>query len=89
MTSALQLLGDNHTNIIIRGSDAEIKMWQQYCDQYFHPGVDIYAIETGVKNLPPGLALRKSQKNTVAYVCKGSYCAPPVASMEALKSVFE
>ncbi len=89
MTSALQLVGDNHTHIIIRGNVEEIKLWQQYCDQYFHPGIDIYTIESGVKNLPPGLALRKSQKNAVAYVCKGSYCAPPVTSLEQLKSVFE
>ncbi len=84
MTTALQYVGDRHTTIIIRGEKGNIKQWKEYCDNNSQPLTSIYAIEEGVKNLPPALALRKSGKDTVAYVCTGSHCTPAISSLPEL-----
>ncbi len=87
MTVALQYIGDQHSTVIIRGSDEDNQAWQQFCTNRYRPLTSVFAIGKDA-TLPPTLAARKADKTTVAYVCKGSHCTPPITSLDALKKQF-
>ena len=43
-----------------------------------------FAIPDSEQNLPGALAARKPQAGTVAYICRGTTCSAPIASLEQL-----
>ena len=89
MTVALQYIGDQHTTVIIRGNDEDNQAWMQCCHNRYQPLTSVFAIGKDAKNLPPTLASCKADKTTVAYVCKGDHCTPPITSLGALKKQFD
>jgi uncharacterized protein YyaL (SSP411 family) len=88
MTSALLLSGDLHTTVIIRGDVESSEPWKEYCTNVSQPLLSVYTIDKDAKNLPPALALRKAQKDTVAYVCTGNRCSPAITSLPELMGFF-
>jgi uncharacterized protein YyaL (SSP411 family) len=46
----------------------------------------VFAIPEAERNLPGALAARAPQRQTVAYVCRGTECSLPISSLEALAS---
>ncbi len=84
ITSALQCTGDRYTTVVIRGAAGEIHNWQERINQIYSPATSVFAIEKNRKGLPGHLALRKAEKTTVAYVCNGTRCTPPIRSLEEL-----
>ena len=85
MSTALQKLSPDFSTIIIRGKCDDSNIWSNYVHRHFRPGIQCFTIPDNLKNLPPSLAMRKPQKTTVAYVCQGKSCTPPMTDLEQLQ----
>ena len=68
--------------VIVRGEAS--KSWQHQLDRVYAPRRLIFAIPSDARDLPAALAEKKPMGDTVAYVCTGMSCSPPVTTLEAL-----
>ena len=55
--------------------------WRRELDKYYDPHRVVIAIPSDATDLPPGLADKKPQAATVAYICRGMTCSAPVATL--------
>ena len=69
--------------VIIRGRDNEVSEWQLELNKLYQPRRLVFAINRDAV-LPEVLAAKAAQSNTVAYVCRGTTCDPPVNALAAL-----
>ncbi len=69
--------------VIIRGAHAEVNEWQQELNKLYQPRRLVFGIGSDA-SLPKALQAKASQPATVAYVCQGMTCGPPVNSLAAL-----
>jgi uncharacterized protein YyaL (SSP411 family) len=70
--------------VIIR-ADGERREWQQSLALDYAPRRLAFCIPDDAQDLPGLLRERKPQGEAVGYICKGTSCLPPVASLEELK----
>jgi uncharacterized protein YyaL (SSP411 family) len=70
--------------VIVRGEGEELRRWQQALRGYA-PRRLVYAIPGGAADLPEALAARAPRAGTVAYVCRGETCSPPIESIDDLE----
>jgi uncharacterized protein YyaL (SSP411 family) len=70
--------------VIIRGSADEASEWQSELSALYAPNRLMFTIPSDEANLPAALADKKAGDVTVAYVCTGTTCDAPVASLPAL-----
>ena len=68
--------------VIVRGGAST--SWQRQLDRVYAPRRLIFAIPSDARDLPAALAEKKPMGDTVAYVCTGMSCSPPVTTLEAL-----
>ncbi len=68
--------------VIVRGEAST--SWQRQLDRVYAPRRLIFAIPSDARDLPAALAEKKPMGDTVAYVCTGMSCSPPVTTLEAL-----
>jgi uncharacterized protein len=73
--------------VIIRGDPAEGARWRDELARVYSPSRLVFAIERDARNLPPALADKKAEADTVAYICRGTTCSAPVKSLEALAAL--
>jgi hypothetical protein len=71
--------------VIIRGEEAVA--WQRELDKLYAPRRMTFAIPADAPDLPSALAEKKPMEDTVAYVCTGMTCSPPIRTMEALAAL--
>jgi len=69
--------------IVVRGRADEVTEWQQALHKLYQPRRLTFGIDKNAV-LPEALAGKAAQADTVAYVCKGTACEPPVNSLAAL-----
>jgi uncharacterized protein YyaL (SSP411 family) len=69
--------------VIIRGHDNEVSEWQLELNKLYQPRRLVFGINRDAV-LPEVLAAKATQSNTVAYVCRGTTCDPPVTALAAL-----
>ena len=69
---------------ILRGPPAETGLWRAELDKYFAPRRVVIAVPAEAGGLPPALADKTAGPGTVAYVCRGMTCSPPVTTLGAL-----
>jgi len=81
---ALSAALDEHETVIVRGPSTEIGDWQRFLHAGFNPHRTVFAIDATIADLPGLLAERRSTEKTIAYVCRGTTCGPPIESLEAL-----
>lgn len=84
LCTALQARYPNQI-IIIRGEDAQIRKWQSSCQRQYCPERLTFAIPANATDLPQALAGRKAQGKTIAYLCCGFECSPPIDSLAKLE----
>ena len=88
LTVALQSGDERNQTVIIRGAmrenDDESRQWQQLCRDNCRPQTMLFAIPADAPGLPETLAARKPRTQTIAYVCRGFECSPPVTSRDEL-----
>ena len=72
--------------IIVRGTEPALAAWQARSLQHYSPGRLCFAIPADVDNLPGLLNERKSDEGTVAYLCEGHVCGPPIKDLTAFEA---
>jgi uncharacterized protein YyaL (SSP411 family) len=70
--------------IVIRGAHDEATAWARSAGALYAPGRLIFAVPADATGLPGALATRKPAENCIAYVCNGTQCSAPVASLREL-----
>ena len=70
--------------VILRGPAAVVAAWQRDLARLYAPRRMLLAIPDSAERLPPALAAKPSAPGGVAYVCVGSVCEAPLASLPAL-----
>jgi len=65
--------------IVLRGSTDALDDWLQSATGHFMPHTHIFAIPED-DDLPASLAEKSITDTTLAYVCEGMQCAPPISS---------
>lgn len=87
---ALEEIIEPPATIILRGAAEEIAQWQQQCQKEFSPTTAVYAIPGDAKNLPEAISNKfSSDDTTVAYVCTGTSCQPPITSLNELRQLLK
>jgi uncharacterized protein YyaL (SSP411 family) len=70
--------------VIIRGPADDAARWQSELAALYAPNRLVVAIPSDASGLPPALADKKPGDGTIAYVCTGTTCDAPVASLPNL-----
>jgi len=81
---ALDELTAPPTIVVVRGPADELATWRSELDRYYDPRRLVLAIPSDATDLPAGLADKKPQGTTVAYVCRGTTCSAPVSTLGEL-----
>jgi len=83
---ALDELTEPPAAVVLRGAAEELRGWQTELDKLYDPRRLVLAIANTERNLPPGLADKRPQSGTVAYLCRGMTCSAPLAAIADLLS---
>ncbi len=85
LVGALADLESPPTAVIIDGAFDDARAWQQALERRYRPKVRIFNI-SAVEN-PPAAMLKgaRPRSGVVAWVCSGTHCLPPIASLEELE----
>jgi uncharacterized protein YyaL (SSP411 family) len=70
--------------VILRGPATEIDHWSERLAAIYSPRRLLLAIPDTETSLPGALVTRKPQASAVAYICRGTSCSAPIASLEEL-----
>ncbi len=70
--------------VIIRGPESEAMRWRDELAALYAPRRLVFAIPDDARDLPVALAEKRSGQQTIAYVCRGTTCSAPVASIAQL-----
>ncbi len=70
--------------VILRGRPSTIEPWHTGLNAVFAPRRWTIAVPADIEGLPEALASKPTADGALAYVCRGSVCAPPVDSLMAL-----
>jgi uncharacterized protein YyaL (SSP411 family) len=70
--------------VIVRGSPSQAAEWRDALAALYAPRRLVFAIPDDARDLPGALSGKRSQEATVAYVCRGTTCSPPVKSVAQL-----
>jgi hypothetical protein len=73
--------------IIIRGAQPELAEWHAQSARAYTPRRLTLAIPDTVTELPGELAARRPLQGTVAYICSGMTCSPPLTDRDAFDSL--
>ena len=83
LLNALESLLSPPDVIVIRG-DSPDAQWQRLAQAGFNPQRLVFSIPADATDLPGALAERRAGEGTLAYLCRGHVCAPPVTRLEEL-----
>ncbi|MBI3774125.1 MAG: thioredoxin domain-containing protein [Gammaproteobacteria bacterium] len=87
MLLALEELLTPGQTVIVRGSAAQLPVWQARCAHGYAPKRLCFAIPNDAA-LPAALAsYAAAPSGVIAYVCSGTQCSPPVMELEKLAAV--
>ena len=81
---ALDELTDPPVIVVARGSPEDLDTWRTELDKYYDPRRFVAAIPRDATDLPDGLAAKRAQQHTVAYLCRGMTCSAPLATLGEL-----
>ena len=73
--------------VIIRGHGEELKTWHKTASYLYTPRRMVFAIPSDCKDLPQSLADKGAMDQTVAYLCHGTTCSPPILAIEDLARI--
>ena len=75
--------------VVLRGPEAQIRLWRRVLDQTYLPDTLILALAPEAEDLPPPLAKTAVPGAVNAWVCQGVTCLAPVDQLEALLGVLK
>ncbi len=70
--------------LVLRGPADELDVWCSEIDKLYDPRRMIVGVPADATTLPPALASKRPLGSTVAYVCRGMTCSPPVPTLAQL-----
>ncbi|MCI0654714.1 MAG: thioredoxin domain-containing protein, partial [Methylococcaceae bacterium] len=73
--------------VVLRGKSAAD--WKKILCEDFQPDLIVLEIPSDLKDLPGILSQRKSENQTIGYVCTATSCLPPCRSLESLRQSLE
>ncbi|RRQ22314.1 thioredoxin domain-containing protein [Thiohalobacter thiocyanaticus] len=85
LVDALEEFLDPGEAVILRGEADAIQNWQTDCAAACAPKRLCLAIPNDAADLPEALAEKRPQEETVAYICTGTRCSPPIRMREELR----
>jgi len=81
---ALDELTEPPTIVVLRGAADDVTVWRAELDKLYEPGRMVLAVPADATDLPAALADKRPQAGTVAYVCRGTTCSAPLATLGEL-----
>ena len=81
---ALDELTEPPTIAVLRGAADDLAVWRAELDKLFEPRRLVLAVPADATGLPAALADKRPQAGTVAYVCRGTTCSAPLATLGEL-----
>jgi len=81
---ALDELTEPPTIVVLRGAADDVTVWRAELDKLYEPGRLVLAVPADATDLPAALADKRPQAGTVAYVCRGTTCSAPLATLGEL-----
>jgi uncharacterized protein YyaL (SSP411 family) len=84
MANALEDHLHPHTFVILRGEAGEIDRWRRELQRTWRPLVSVLAVPSDARDLPAALQDKLPRGTAVAYLCRGSTCEAPLASLAAV-----
>ena len=86
LLTALEELIDPPEIILLRGEEAEVRIWAGEMHKLYAPRRMVLAVPGNIRELPPALEDKPARGNAVAYICRGSTCSAPIDSLGSLIS---
>jgi uncharacterized protein len=84
LLEALEEVLDPPSIVILRGDVATLQNWQAELAKLYDPHRLVIPIPGDASHLPAAFADKIARAGTTAYVCKGSTCSAPIASLGEL-----
>ena len=84
LLAALEELLQPPQIVIIRGAAAPVEEWRSQLARLYAPRRIVLALPNDLEDLPAVLAAKPGHPEAVAYVCSGSTCGPPLATLAQL-----
>ncbi len=81
---ALDELTEPPTIVVLRGAADDVAIWRAELDKLYEPGRMVLAVPADATDLPAALADKRPQAGTVAYLCRGTTCSAPLATLGEL-----
>jgi uncharacterized protein YyaL (SSP411 family) len=72
------------TIVILRGGEDELAVWRGELDKHYDPRRMTLAIPAEATGLHEALAGKRPQAGAVAYLCRGTTCSAPLATLGEL-----
>jgi uncharacterized protein YyaL (SSP411 family) len=89
MANALEDHLHPHSFVILRGERAVIEEWRRELQRIWRPLVSVLAIPTDATGLPVALQEKTPRGAAVAYLCRGSACEAPIATLAGLQAALQ
>lgn len=86
MAGALEEHLRQHSFVILRGDAQQIHQWQNELHRVWRPLASVLAIPADADDLPAALKEKPPRGAALAYLCRGSTCQAPLASLDALEA---
>ncbi|MFA9418719.1 MAG: thioredoxin domain-containing protein [Gammaproteobacteria bacterium] len=80
----LEVIDKLPCTIVVRGEAAELEQWQEILNFELKPGQQAFFIPVDAKALPDAIKQKKPGNKTMAWVCHGFTCQPPVNNLDEL-----
>jgi uncharacterized protein YyaL (SSP411 family) len=84
LLQALEEMLQPPVTVILRGPAGLIEGWRRELARVYAPRRIVLAVPADCAGLPPAIAAKLPLPAGVAYVCRGSQCSAPLASLAAL-----
>ncbi len=81
---ALDELTEPPTIVVLRGAADDLAVWRAELDKLYEPRRCVLTVPADATDLPAALADKRPQAGTVAYVCRGTTCSAPLATLGEL-----
>jgi len=82
LLAALEDLEVPPSFVVLAGDPAETAAWQEALEAKFRPGVRVFDLGPVDAPPPPLVKGRRPARGAVGWVCRGTTCLPPVASVD-------
>ena len=86
LLTAQERLGEPPATLVLCGDPVQTRSWQRALERDYRPELCIVDIGTGT-DAPPSLQKgARPAQSAVAWLCRGTQCLPPIASLEDIEA---